>query len=173
MLRSSTCHWSPHGRIKLPLSSRTETWQDRSKTGQQLKPVWIHPLKRAEYRDQAQRPSVVKSGPCWRLRCSVNYVNNWTSPDKQKERGPHLKSCTCLGLHACCCDSGLFLEHRWKRKVSAGRYSLLQNWWLPRTAARLTWQSLTKLVIALNCGQLFNTSIEKWNEEKGQLFHFT
>ena len=49
-----------HG-VPVPIRKHGSTGEESRSKVQQKK---IHPLKRAKFRDQAQRPSVVKSRPC-------------------------------------------------------------------------------------------------------------
>ena len=135
----------------------------------------LHPLKRAEFRDQAQRPSVVKSRPCWRLTCSVNSVHKLTSPDNQKAKRPHLKAWTCLGRYPCCtCDEmSVKLSSRMQKRLFTQLQAMqaLRNVANPRHSGQLLKPVMiddnSKKVSPRHGGQLFKTStIDRVRQER-------
>ena len=118
-------------------------------------------------RDKAQRPSVVKSRPRWRLTCSMNSVHNSTSPDNQKKRGPRLKSWTCLESYPCCANCEMSVKllssiQKWNVVAASGYANHSKQWRFPGTAGSCsknrqpTWP--LKMVSPRHSGQLFKTS---------------
>ena len=110
----------------------------------------MHPQTHAKCRDQAQRPSAVRSQPSGRLEWStLELMHNWTSPTTiNRKKTPYLQACpdTCKIMRDALSPAGQSLEHQWKGCFPVSRLEAL-----PRLTVQLQFQKTVRPGTAASC----------------------
>ena len=128
------------------------------------------------FRGKAQGPSDVRFTTLSTAEVFDELGAQLNLTEKPKRKRPYLKSWTCLemcnanALSCRKCDSGLSLEHSWKRRLLShlsGYAVPLKKWWLPSAAARCsTLRPTREGDEARHSGTLWNTSTDKVKKEE-------